>query len=66
MKSWFEEYGLIVVAIICIFILISMTTPVGDAIKSAVLRAVDSLTNIVSTTPEVETTTSALNLLKNI
>lgn len=67
MKSFFEEYGMIIVALVAVFVLIALTTPVGDAIKNAILGAVDSLTNVTHVTPaeEQESTTAMINVFTN-
>lgn len=44
MKSFLEEYGLAIFAIICIVMLILIATPVGQAISTAITSIVTSFT----------------------
>lgn len=48
MKSFFEEYGFVILAAIVVIALISMTTPIGDAIEESMLSVVDGFTERVS------------------
>ena len=43
-KAFLEEYGVIVVAAIVICIVIVVSTPVGNLIKSGIIQATDTLT----------------------
>ena len=44
MKTFMEEYGLIVVAAIIIMIFVTVATPIGTALKEGVKTAITSLT----------------------
>lgn len=43
MKSFFEEYGFVILAAIVVVILIAMATPLGSLVKSQITSIVDSL-----------------------
>ena len=42
MKAFLEEYGVAIFTLACIAILIVMATPIGEAIKNALLELVTS------------------------
>ncbi len=50
MKTFMEEYGVIVVAAIVIMIIVVAASPLGDAIKTGITTAVGKLTSALSTT----------------
>ena len=45
MKSFLEEYGFAILAAIVVIVLILMASPVGQAIKAALLNVVEKFTN---------------------
>jgi len=45
MKTFLEEYGVIVVAAIVIMIIVVAATPLGKSIKDGIVSAVTRLTN---------------------
>lgn len=45
MKTFMEEYGLIVVAAIVIMIFVVVATPIGKSLKEGVEKAIETLTN---------------------
>ncbi|CUX28338.1 MULTISPECIES: hypothetical protein [Clostridia] len=50
MKSFMEEYGVIIVAAIIIMILVVAASPLGNSIKSGITEAVAKLTSALATT----------------
>ena len=48
MKTFLEEYGVIVVAAIVIMIIVVAATPLGKSIKEGITSAVDRLTNALA------------------
>lgn len=50
MKTFMEEYGVIVVAAIVIMIIVVAASPLGDSIKAGITTAVGKLTSALSTT----------------
>ena len=48
MKTFMEEYGLIVVAAIVIMIFIVVATPVGEALRDGVKAIIEEFTGIMS------------------
>ncbi|MGC4020420.1 MAG: hypothetical protein QM793_15160 [Muricomes sp.] len=49
MKTFMEEYGVIVVAAIIIMIIVVAATPMGNSIKSGITEAVGKLTTALNT-----------------
>lgn len=45
MKSFFEEYGFVILAAIVVILLIAMATPIGDLVKAQITGIVDSFAN---------------------
>ena len=45
MKSFFEEYGFVILAAIVVILLIAMATPLGGLVKSQITNIVDSFSN---------------------
>ena len=45
MKSFFEEYGFVILAAIVVILLIAMCTPIGNLVKSQITGIVDSFAN---------------------
>ncbi|MBA4698467.1 MAG: hypothetical protein H2212_03455 [Ruminococcus sp.] len=50
MKSFMEEYGIIIVAAIVIMIIVVAATPLGEGIRSGIQTAVEKLTTALGTT----------------
>lgn len=50
MKTFMEEYGVIVVAAIIIMIIVVAATPLGNGIRSGIEAAVQKLTTALATT----------------
>ena len=48
MKTFLEEYGVIVVAAIVIMIIVVAATPLGKSIKEGITSAVNRLTNALA------------------
>ena len=48
MKSFFEEYGFVILAAVVVIALIGMTSPVGEAIEESMLSVVDGFTEKVN------------------
>lgn len=53
MKSFMEEYGIIVVAAIVIMIIVVAATPLGGSIREGITAAVSKLTTALETTVSV-------------
>ena len=53
MKTFMEEYGVIVVAAIVIMIIVVAATPLGNSIKAGIIEAVGKLTTALGTTAAV-------------
>lgn len=53
MKTFMEEYGVIVVAAIVIMIIVVAATPLGNSIKLGITDAVGKLTAALATTAAV-------------
>lgn len=53
MKTFMEEYGIIVVAAIVIMIIVVAATPLGNSIKLGITEAVGKLTAALGTTAAV-------------
>ncbi len=49
MKSFFKEYGFVILAAIVVILLIAMTTPIGDLVKNQTTGIVDSFANKTNT-----------------
>ena len=49
MKSFFEEYGFVILAAIVVILLIAMCTPIGNLVKSQITGIVDSFANKTNT-----------------
>ena len=49
MKSFFEEYGFVILVAVVVIALISMVSPVGDAIEENMLDVIDGFTTKVNT-----------------
>lgn len=49
MKSFFEEYGFVILAAIVVILLIAMTTPIGSLVKNQITGIVDSFANKTNT-----------------
>ena len=45
MKSFFEEYGFVILAAIVVILLIAMASPIGDLVKAQITGIVDSFAN---------------------
>ena len=45
MKSFFEEYGFVILAAIVLILLIAMASPIGDLVKAQITGIVDSFAN---------------------
>lgn len=45
MKTFLEEYGLVVVAAVIIIIFVAAATPIGEFIRDGVVTAVEKLTD---------------------
>ena len=45
MKSFFEEYGFVILAAIVVTLLIAMASPIGDLVKAQITGIVDSFAN---------------------
>ena len=45
MKSFFEEYGFVILAAIVVILLIAMARPIGDLVKAQITGIVDSFAN---------------------
>ncbi len=50
MKTFMEEYGVIVVAAIVIMIIVIAATPLGNSIRDGITEAVGKLTDALNTT----------------
>lgn len=50
MKTFMEEYGIIVVAAIVIMIIVVAATPLGNSIRDGIIAAVGKLTEALGTT----------------
>ena len=48
MKSFFEEYGFVILAAIVVILLIAMCTPIGNLVKTQITNIVDSFANKTS------------------
>lgn len=44
MKTFFEEYGFVLVSIIVVAILVSMVSPIGNKVKTTIESTIDSVT----------------------
>lgn len=53
MKTFMEEYGVIVVAAIIIMIIVVAATPLGDSIRAGITAAVEKLTTALNTTASI-------------
>ena len=53
MKTFMEEYGVIVVAAIVIMIIVVAATPLGNSTKLGITAAVEKLTTALGTTASV-------------
>ncbi|TCS74539.1 hypothetical protein [Muricomes intestini] len=53
MKTFMEEYGVIVVAAIIIMIIVVAATPIGNSIRDGITEAVEKLTAALNTTVAV-------------
>ena len=53
MKTFMEEYGIIVVAAIIIMIIVVAATPMGNAIRDGITAAVEKLTAALNATASV-------------
>ncbi|MBA4700981.1 hypothetical protein [Faecalicatena contorta] len=54
MKTFMEEYGVIVVAAIIIMIIVVAATPLGNSIKEGIIDAVGKLTTALNTTAAIQ------------
>lgn len=54
MKSFFEEYGFVILAAVVVIALIAMVSPVGDAIEESLIGVVDGFTTKVNSELGVE------------
>ena len=48
MKTFLEEYGIAIFVIACIIILITIASPVGAAVRDAILKVVNTFTDDTS------------------
>ncbi|WP_164689922.1 hypothetical protein [Luxibacter massiliensis] len=53
MKTFMEEYGVIIVAAIVIMIIVVAATPLGNSIRDGITSAVQKLTEALGTTAPV-------------
>lgn len=53
MKTFMEEYGVIVVAAIVIMIIVVAASPLGNSIRTGIITAVEKLTTALTTTAAV-------------
>lgn len=63
MKTFLEEYGLVILIAIVIITLIVVATPVGGSVKASVLKLVDSFSN--KTSAKIEKTNKEVNTTLN-
>lgn len=48
MKAFFEEYGFVALSAVVVIFLITLVSPVGTVIKTALEGFVDSFSNLIS------------------
>ena len=60
MKSFLEEYGFAILAAIVVIVLILMASPVGQAIKAALLNVVEKFTNTTESALDTVNVANAL------
>lgn len=53
MKTFIEEYGLVVVSIIVIMLIVVAATPIGTNLKDGIMAAIEKLTTALGTAVSV-------------
>ena len=53
MKTFIEEYGLVVVSIIVIMLIVVAATPIGTNLKDGIMTAIEKLTTALGTAVSV-------------